>query len=329
MGGFARRRPAIARRGATACALLVCAALTGVFAVRRADAASPSPTAYTGVAAETTTSSTTLKGSINPGGQQTSYYFQYGASVAYGAQTPATVAGSGSQTIHVTAPLVGLLPGVTYHFRLVALGPSGAVDGLDRTVTTMRVPLVFSLGAHPAREVFGSGLAVTGSLAGTGSANRAVALQANPFPYLAGFKMLGNPTITGSDGSFSFQIRALLQTTQLRVVTLDKPLAQSRALVERVAVRVSAHLRPTGRHGFVRMYGTVTPAEAGAVVRFQLLRAGRPPLTVASTTVTRGSARHSRFTRVIHVRHRCLLRAFVQVASGAQVSNGSRPILVR
>jgi hypothetical protein len=308
-------------------ALIACLGFSTAFAAGRAEA-TPSPTAYTGVATETTTSSTTLKGSINPASQPTSYYFQYGVTIAYAAQTPVMAAGTGSQTIHVTAPLVGLLAGVTYHFRLVALGPSGAVNGLDRIVTTTRVPLAFSFSTHPSRVVFGNGFVVTGSLSGTGNANRSVALQANPFPYLAGFKPLSVAS-TGSDGAFSFRVGALTQTTQLRVMTLDKPLAQSRALVERVAVHVSIHLRSTGRQGFARLFGVVTPAERGAVVRFQMLRRGRAPLTVASTLLKTDSRLHSRFTTVIRSRHRGLLRALVEVVSGAQVSGVSRPILIR
>ena len=45
-------------------------------------------------------------------------------------------------------------------------------------------------------------------------------------------------------------------------------------MIESVAVRVSFHAHRTRRRGFVRLYGTVAPAEVGAAVGFQLL-AGR------------------------------------------------------
>jgi hypothetical protein len=73
---------------------------------------------------------------------------------------------------------------------------------------------------HPTSSVAGSG---------TGSDGRAVALQANPFPYLAGFKAIGDSELTDL------------------------------------------------RHGYARLYGAITPAEAGSRVIFQLLRPGRQP----------------------------------------------------
>jgi hypothetical protein len=54
-------------------------------------------------------------------------------------------------------------------------------------------------------------------------------------------------------------------------VTVGKPVVSSPVVVENVAVRVSFHVRRARRRGFVRLYGTVAPAEVGALVGFQLL----------------------------------------------------------
>jgi hypothetical protein len=135
------------------------------------------PTAYTGEAAEVTISSARLKGSVYPGGQPTSYYFQYGPTSAYGALAPPTSAGSGSQTIHVTATITGLSAGSIYHFRLVVVNQSGTVVGQDRTLTTRKIPLLFSVAAAPSRDVFASPFRVDGTLSGTGSAGHMVMLQ--------------------------------------------------------------------------------------------------------------------------------------------------------
>jgi hypothetical protein len=45
----------------------------------------------------------------------------------------------------------------------------------------------------------------------------------------------------------------------------------SPVVLENVAVRVAFHVRRARRRGFVRLYGTVAPAEVGALVGFQLL----------------------------------------------------------
>jgi len=287
------------------------------------------PTVYTGTAGQLTTASAALKGSVDPRGQQTSYYFQYGENAAYEAQSPLTPVGAGTQTIHVSVSIAGLLAGTTYHYRLVAVNASGTVDGLDQTFTTRKIPLTFTLAAVPSPDVFGTPFSVTGTLSGTGSASQAVELQVNPFPYLGGFKVVGNPELTNADGSFSFAVAPPQQTAQLRIVALTTPPANSKVLVERVAVRVTLQLRPTGRHGFARLYGTVTPAEVGAQVRFQLLRPGRKLLNVGATLVRHRSSTVSEFSRVLHIRRAGLYRAFVRIVSGAQESGQSRVILIR
>ncbi len=270
-----------------------------------------------------------LGGSVNPNGQPTSCYFQYGPSGAYGAQTSPTPVGSPTQSTPVSAPLAGLTAYTTYHYRLVAVNGAGAIAGRDRTFTTRKIPLTFSIAVTPKRALFGSPFSVAGTLSGTGSAGHAVVLQANPFPYLAGFKAISGDELTDAGGNFSFPVAGLTENTQLRVATLDPQPVDSRAVVALVAVRVTLHLRPIGRHGFARLYGTVTPGEAGSRVIFQLLQPGRRPVGVRSTFITGAGKTRSRFSAVVRIRRAGLYRALVTVASGAQVSNHSRAILIR
>jgi hypothetical protein len=307
--------------------LLVAVVLGLTIATQIAEAAS-APTAYTGEAGQLTTSSATLQGSVYPGDQATSYYFQYGPTAAYGSQTPAMTIGGGTQTLHVTAPVTGLAVYSTYYFRLVAVNASGTALGHYRAFMTKKVPLTFDLEALSDRDPFGQPFSVQGTLSGTGSAGHAIVLQANPFPYLAGFKAIGNPALTNADGGFSFSVPGLLENSQLRVETLETPPVNSHVIVELVQVRVTLNLRATGRPGYARLYGTVTPAQAGAVAGFQLLRRGRKPLGTGSTLVA-GRGVSSHFGRVVRIRHAGLYRVHVVVASGAQVSSYSRVILIR
>lgn len=305
--------------------LLVFAVLALGFA-QAADAAS-APIATTGEAAELTTSSATLKGSVYQGNQPTSYYFQYGLTSAYVAQTAITP-GTGTQTIHVAVPVTGLSVGTIYHYRLVAVNATGTSEGADRTFTTKKIPLKLTVAANPSRGLFDSPFTVDGTLTGTGSADHAVVLQANPFPFLAGFKVVGNPELTSAGGSFSFSVPGLMQNTQLRVATLETPQVSSPIVVERVAVRVTLHLRAVGRHGYARLFGTVTPAQPVALVDFQLLAPGHRVARVGSTVISGAAGSFSRFSRVVRIRRAGLYRAYVQVASGAQLSNHSRAILI-
>jgi len=64
-------------------------------------------------------------------------------------------------------------------------------------------------------------------------------LQANPFPYLGGFKTVGNPEVTNSVGGFSFPFLGLNENAQLRVMTVGRPVVSSLVVLENVAVRVS------------------------------------------------------------------------------------------
>jgi hypothetical protein len=96
------------------------------------------PTAVTGAASGVSRSSATVSGTVNPGGQPTTYRFQYGTSTAYPSSTAGASAGSGTAAVPVAATLTGLQRGTTYHYRLVATNGSGSSYGADQTFKTQR-----------------------------------------------------------------------------------------------------------------------------------------------------------------------------------------------
>ena len=102
---------------------------------------------------------------------------------------------------------------------------------------------------------YGEPFLVEGNLSGTGAAGHEVALQSNPFPYLAGFRTSATPRSRTAPGGFSFPYIGLLENAQLRVVTVGKPEVTSPVVVESVAVRVSFHAASTRRRGYARLYG--------------------------------------------------------------------------
>jgi hypothetical protein len=308
---------------------LLLASLALAFPVSSGVAASLPPYAYTGASSNVTYSSAIVYGHINAHGQDTNYVFQYGTTSGYGAQSPLAPAGNGTLEIKVSQAIAGLQPDLTYHYRIVAISPSGTTDGKDHTFETPKVPLSVQIVGAPNPVVFGSSFFVEGTLSGTGASTHEVVLQANPFPYLGGFKTVGNPEVTNSAGGFSFPFLGLLENAQLRVVTVGKPVVVSPVVVESVAVRVSFHVRRARRRGFVRLYGTVAPAEVGALVGFQLLRPAGS-VNEGGTAVTAGTASVSRFSAVVRLRRRGLYRALIKVSNdGAHVSNYSEPILIR
>ncbi len=82
----------------------------------------------------------TLKGTVNPGGEATEYFFEYGTDTHYGQKTEKAtlLASGGNQT--VSATLTKLAPGTEYHFRLVAKNKQGPAEGLDNSFKTMSPP---------------------------------------------------------------------------------------------------------------------------------------------------------------------------------------------
>jgi len=319
--GRARRSPARLASAAIGSAVIAGAALCApaLAAVR--------PTASTGHARQVSYGSAVLTGSVNPGGADTSYYFQYGPTKSYGGQSAIADAGAGTHAVNVSQPVAGLQPLTVYHFRLVAVSAAGVAIGSDRTLLTTKVPLSLAILASPNPVIFGGTAIVQGTLSGTGNANRAVVLQANPLPAASGFANVGNPELTSATGSFSFPLLGLAQSAQLRVATTTNPPVFSPVVVENVAVRVDSHVGRTRRAHFARVYGTVTPAADGMQVGILRITHGHGVL-VGGTVLRHRNASSSRFSRVVPVR-RGVYRVLVRVTSGAQISNYGQPLLIR
>jgi hypothetical protein len=269
-----------------------------------------------------------LAGSLNAHGLEATYYFQYGPTTAYGAQTPTTTAAAATTGVKVSQALSGLALGTTYHYRLVAVSSAGMSNGNDRTFTTSRIPLKFVLASSRIVDTYGSPFSIEGTLSGTGAANHQLILQRNPFPYLGSFDDVGGPVSTNAAGSFSIRLTGLAQTTQIRLRTLDAPPVYSQAVTVRVAALVMLRAHATKTPGNVRFEGTVKPAEVGAQVVLQLMRPGRGPGGVGSTVTTRAGTSLSRFKATLLIRHSGLYRALVKLSNGRQISGYSRATTV-
>jgi sugar lactone lactonase YvrE len=98
------------------------------------------PVTDTAAATGVTETSAVLNGNINPLGQLTTYYYEYGETTAYGSRIPVSIeatAGSGRVYKSFSRKITGLSPGTTYHFRLVATNSLGTTEGPDRAFTTV------------------------------------------------------------------------------------------------------------------------------------------------------------------------------------------------
>src|SRR4051795_8949054 len=222
-----------------------------------APASAAAPGASTGAAKDVTDTAATLTAKVNPHGQPTSYFFEYGSTTKYGARTANTSAGNGNKAVAVSAPVSGLKPTSTYHFRIVAFSPEGTTRGGDRSFKTTKIPVTLTIDASPNPVLFGGPVTVSGVVGGR-PAGTPVQLQRNVFPFTAGFADVGNPQATNANGQYSFPVLDVGATTQFRVGTpTEKPEAFSQVATEQVAVAVNVHttLKRSGRSARVIIAG--------------------------------------------------------------------------
>jgi hypothetical protein len=104
-------------------------------------AAAATPAAITGPVTSVGPTTATATGTVNPGGQATTWYVEYGTTTSYGTKTANVSAGSGTANTAVSASLTGLTAGTTYHYRVVATNSSGTARGSDGIFTTSAGPV--------------------------------------------------------------------------------------------------------------------------------------------------------------------------------------------
>ena len=316
------------RRAAVTMAAALLLSLAPAAFAAEPEGRAPTPIVNTGNGESATPTEATLRGSISPQNSSVSYYFEYGASTAYGARTTLTPLGSTTSTIHVSGQISGLAPYMTYHFRLITVGPAGTIGGEDHSFTTARIPLGLTTTTSPNPVVYGQSFQVNGSLTGTESAEHPVVLQARPASAATVFKYITPTLLTSPVGTFSFPVPGLQETSRLRVEAPGATPTFGTTITEFVAVQVALRVQTATRRGYVRFYGSVVPSVVGAEVVFQLMRASGATLSVAYTRTTRGRANSAGFSRVIRLHRRGRYRALVVVPTGRLASGQSHVVAV-
>lgn len=98
------------------------------------------PVVTTGAANGVSATGATISGTVNPEGLKTSYEFQIGETSSYGGAEMFGNAGEAGGEEALSTTLSYLVPGKTYHYRLVATSVDGTTYGGDMTFTTPNVP---------------------------------------------------------------------------------------------------------------------------------------------------------------------------------------------
>jgi hypothetical protein len=102
-------------------------------------AAPGAPTAITLTASNITASSATMDASVNPNGNATAYWFEYGPTAGYGSVTATNTLAAGSSPVIVIALLTGLSQGTVYHYQIVATNSISTSSGSDSVFATLAV----------------------------------------------------------------------------------------------------------------------------------------------------------------------------------------------
>ena len=318
MGRIRRRR-----------ALAFCT-VVGVAALPAGVASAAVPSVSTRAPTGVTVQSATLRGAVNPRGLATTYFFQYGPTAAYGAQTAPASLAAGAAAVRVTAAAGALVPATTYHFRLVATNATGTSVTADRTFRTPAQALGVTLAATPNPTSFGGPTTLVGSVTGTGAAGRPVQIQQRAFPFAGGFANVGNALVTDARGRFSMAVLSLPVTTQFRARVTDRAGVVSPVLPVGARAVVGTRVTSTNvrRGGRVHFSGTVRPSEPGRGIAIQKRRDGRW-ITVAGTVARPGGGAFAIYGKTIRVSRGGLYRVFLGSGSGATVPNVGRTIRIR
>src|SRR6185369_2204009 len=101
-----------------------------------AGVAAAAPTVQTRSAEVDSGTSVTLNGTLNPDGERTTYWFEYGTNRDVTQSTPERDAGSSDNQVRVSNTISGLSRNRTYYFRLVAENRSGTARGQILSVMT-------------------------------------------------------------------------------------------------------------------------------------------------------------------------------------------------
>lgn len=297
--------------------------------VMPAAALAAKPAATTGKATRITFNSAHLNGSVDPNKQQTTYFFQYGTTIALGSQTPAVAVGNGDKAVHAATDLTGAAPATKYYYRVVAHNGSGTALGKRRSFTTKKQPLGLSLVATPNPvPAKNAATLIKGNLSGTGNGGRRVVLQAATWPYALPFQNVSNEQVTDAAGNFSFPLLngAVTQNTQFRVVMPTRPDIISPIVLFGVKpyVKSKVNKHRVKRNHLVRFSGSITPRAADQQVAFQKKHNGHWVTVGGDKSLSGG-----KFSKNVRVRRGGTFRVWTGSSAGQYASNVGKKIKIK
>ena len=274
------------------------------------------PAVQTGSAEGASTTGATLTGTVNPGGNATSWYFQYGTTSSYGQQTPSRSAGSGSAVTGVSATIGKLAAGTTYHYRLVGTSSAGTVNGGD--VTFQTVPAV-TLTTETVELVYGQTATLSGAVF-TRQTGVTVNLLAEPYGATT-FSAVGR-TKTGIGGSWTSQAKPAVQTAYEASIQGGTSTPVAVGVRPAITLRVITGGRLTAR-------AVAAASFAGKRVQLQVLVPGNRWQTIATAPLNSRSAAIFKTTKLRHGSSELRIAMSVNQAGAGYLAGFSRTLSYR
>jgi hypothetical protein len=116
------------------------------------------PQVYTIETSSPSNLSSVVTGTINPNGDFTNYWYEYGSAMDFGSKTPSQMIGGGFIKFNAPAYIIGLTKDTVYYFRLVAENKYGKVTGHEysfKTTNSVAPPIggIPSVSTLPASNV--------------------------------------------------------------------------------------------------------------------------------------------------------------------------------
>jgi hypothetical protein len=284
-------------------------------------ASAATPLAFTDPATDISPVGATLHGRVDPKGQATAAWFQYGTTKNYGSRTPSQSAGLAPGQVPIAQGIGGLTSNKTYHFRLVAESKDGRKNGPDRTFKTSKPTTTPVFTPNPVP--YGKPVGVLGQIVGTGASGAEVSLFGHAFPYTDPFIQYGNTVLADKNGGYVFILPSALSNSIFQVRAKTSPAFTSAPQQLHVASTISLHtpnrVRPRGR---VHFWGIVQPAQDGVVVEIQKLQKNGAWVLFTRTALKSRAKGGSRFTTRKRLFHSHSFRAIVH-STGGVVDEGT------
>lgn len=98
------------------------------------------PTVKTDIITAPYISTVVVKGTVNPNGALTTYWYEYGTTTSLGSLTSTYSVGSGYSTLYTPAYITGLNSNTNYYFRLTAKNYIGTISGDTYSFKTNTTP---------------------------------------------------------------------------------------------------------------------------------------------------------------------------------------------